>query len=259
MKRLFLSAIFAFCVFGSIIEAAAPASTVKSKIAQKIWQNECAGSVQGLVSWNKGEDFPSLGIGHFIWFPAGVKANFEESFPEFVRFAKRKGVKVPAFFDGAAPWKTRAEWAKADVKGGLASQMRAWLANHTELQADFIIARSLTALERIKKQSSSPQELATRYYAVAQTPNGMYALIDYVNFKGEGINPKERYQGKGWGLMQVLEEMRSAKPGAAAAKEFSEASKRVLSRRVQLSPPSRGESRWLKGWHNRCDTYAKPI
>lgn len=48
------------------------------------------------------------------------------------------------------------------------------------MQADFIIARSVAALERIKGQSRRPEEMAARYYAVASVPNGMYALIDYV-------------------------------------------------------------------------------
>ena len=44
-----------------------------------------------------------------------------------------------------------------------------------------------------------------RFYRVASHPNGVYALVDYVNFKGEGIAPSERYSGVGWGLLQVLE------------------------------------------------------
>ena len=32
-------------------------------------------------------------------------------------------------------------------------------------------------------------------------------LIDYVNFKGEGVLETERYRGRGWGLLQVLEGM----------------------------------------------------
>ncbi len=63
----------------------------KAKIGRKIWQNECAGSVDGLTSWNGGEEFPSLGIGHFIWYPAGFKGRFEESWPSFVAFAKKSG------------------------------------------------------------------------------------------------------------------------------------------------------------------------
>lgn len=76
-------------------------------------------------------------------------------------------------------------------------------------------------------------------------------MIDYVNFKGEGTSPTERYKGEGWGLLQVLSDM---KPGGGAA-AFGQAAKRVLTRRVQNSPKERGESRWLAGWHNRCDGY----
>ncbi|PWU11360.1 MAG: hypothetical protein C5B47_00975, partial [Verrucomicrobia bacterium] len=36
-------------------------------IGAQVWKNECAGTTSGLTSWNRGEDFASLGIGHFIW------------------------------------------------------------------------------------------------------------------------------------------------------------------------------------------------
>ncbi|WP_295926226.1 hypothetical protein [uncultured Akkermansia sp.] len=127
------------------------------------------------------------------------------------------------------------------------------------MQADFIISRSVAALGRIRSQSRRPAEMAARYNAVAMAPNGMYALIDYVNFKGEGTNPAERYRGQGWGLMQVLEEMRPAAPGQPAAAEFAEAAKRVLQRRVDNSPVGRGEARWLAGWKNRCDSYKRNL
>src|SRR3954471_11898455 len=54
------------------------------RIGKRIWQNECGGSVDGLTSWNSAENFASLGIGHFIWYPAGVEGPFEESFPKMV-------------------------------------------------------------------------------------------------------------------------------------------------------------------------------
>ena len=243
------------------VQAAPDAGEVKAKIARKIWQNECAGTIRGLVSWNRGEAFPSLGIGHFIWFPAGVTERFEESFPAFIQFCRRKGIRVPEWFSGAAPWRTRKEFEAADVRGGLPERMRRWLSSPTalQMQADFIIARSVAALERIKGQSRRPEEMAARYYAVASVPNGMYALIDYVNFKGEGTNPAEHYRGIGWGLRQVLEEMRSVSPGQPAAVEFAEAAKRVLQRRVDNSPPGRGEARWLAGWWNRCDSYKRNL
>lgn len=255
-----LSCALALCLAG-VVQAAPDAAQVKAGIARKIWQNECGGTVSGLVSWNRGEAFPSLGIGHFIWFPAGVKERFEESFPSFVRFCAARGGRVPSWFSGPAPWRTREEFLKADVRGGLPGSMRQWLSGPEamQMQTDFIINRSLAALARIKAQSRRPADMAARYNAVATAPNGMYALIDYVNFKGEGTNPEERYRGQGWGLMQVLEEMRPAAPGQPAAAEFAEAAKRVLQRRVANSPAGRGESRWLAGWQNRCDTYKKSL
>ena len=133
------------------VQAAPDTGEVKAKIARKIWQNECAGTIRGLVSWNRGEAFPSLGIGHFIWFPAGVTERFEESFPAFIQFCRRKGIRVPEWFSGAAPWRTRKEFEAADVRGGLPERMRRWLSSPAalQMQADFIIARSVAALERI--------------------------------------------------------------------------------------------------------------
>lgn len=258
MKHLFVAVVC--CLGFSCLSAAEPSSQqMRDKIAARIWKNECGGTVSGLVSWNKGEEFPSLGIGHFIWYPAGVRGPFEESFPEFVRYAQSKGARVPAVARGAAPWSGRNAFLKSDVAGGTAAQLRQWLAGNTSLQADFIIRRSVSALKRMEAASSRPAVVRERYGAVASTPQGMYALIDYVNFKGEGTNPNERYKGEGWGLLQVLEQMGDTGRGAPAAVEFSRAAKRVLQRRVANSPSARGEQRWLAGWMNRCDTYAKPF
>ena len=69
----------------------------------------------------------------------------------------------------------------------------------------------------------------------------------------------ERYNGRGWGLLQVLGEMRDVPSGPSAAKEFAASAKRVLSRRIANSPPERGEKRWEPGWHNRCDTYGRSL
>ncbi|WP_418173854.1 hypothetical protein [Akkermansia sp.] len=200
MQARILGCILACCLVGWV-QAAPDAAEVKGKIARKIWQNECSGTVRGLVSWNRGEAFPSLGIGHFIWFPTGVREKFEESFPPFVEFCRRRGARLPEWCYGPAPWKTREEFIRADVRGGLPDRMRQWLSSPAalQMQTDFIINRSLAALDRIRKQSRRPGEMAARYNAVAAAPNGMYALIDYVNFKGEGTNPSEQYRGQGWG------------------------------------------------------------
>ncbi len=141
------------------------------------------------------------------------------------------------------------------------SGLRSWLAANVTLQTDFIIARSRAALGKIL--AAAPADERTRiqanYRKVATTPQGTYALIDYVNFKGDGTNVSERYNGRGWGLMQVLGEMRDVPAGPAAATEFAAAAKRALSRRIANSPPARGEKRWEAGWHNRCETYARAL
>jgi hypothetical protein len=233
----------------------------KAAIGKKIWQNECAGTVDGLTSWNGGEEFPSLGIGHFIWYPAGFKGPFEESWPSFVTFARKNGAKPPAVaLEAHSPWKTKAEFQK-DFKGARLASLRTWLAGCVGLQTDFIIARSRAALPKIlaAAPASERNRIAANYQKVATTPQGTYALIDYVNFKGEGIQMSERYDGQGWGLMQVLGGMKDVPAGAPAATEFAASAKRILSRRIANSPPARGEKRWEEGWHNRCSSYGKPL
>lgn len=233
----------------------------KAAIGRKIWQNESAGSVEGLTAWNAGEEFPSLGIGHFIWYPAGFKGRFEESWPQFVAFAKQRGANPPAVaLERNSPWRTRAEFQR-DFNGPRLTALRQWLAANVGLQTDFIIARSRAALPKIlaAAPASEKARIEANYRKVATTPQGTYALIDYVNFKGDGTQPSERYNGRGWGLLQVLGEMKDVPSGAPAAAEFAAAAKRVLSRRIRNAPPARGEQRWEQGWHNRCATYARPL
>lgn len=233
----------------------------KTAIGKKIWQNECGGTVAGLTTWNAGEEFPSIGIGHFIWYPAGFKGRFEESWPQFAAFAKQRGADLPAVANEAhSPWRTKAEF-QADFKGPRLSALRTWLAANVGLQTDFIIARSRAALPKIlaAAPASEKTRIEENYRKVATTPQGTYALIDYVNFKGEGIQASEKYKGQGWGLMQVLGGMKDVPAGAPAATEFAASAKRILSRRIANSPPDRGEKRWEEGWHNRCNTYARPL
>ena len=93
------------------------------RIGRKIWENECGGTIAGLTSWNAGENFASLGIGHFIWYPKGVRGPFEESFPSFVRFvaseaAHQRSLDLPKVLDARGtnpcPWNSRAEFLKRD-------------------------------------------------------------------------------------------------------------------------------------------------
>ena len=86
------------------------------RIGKKVWQNECNGTISGLTSWNAGENFASLGIGHFIWYPKGQRGPFEESFPKLVAYISGRGAKLPKLLLGTGelpcPWNSRIEFAR---------------------------------------------------------------------------------------------------------------------------------------------------
>lgn len=232
-------------------------------IGQQIFVNEGGGNMKRLVHWNVGEDFASMGIGHFTWYPSGRKQSFGNTFPGLLDFMVSKGVQLPGWLQQArhsgAPWRSRSELLSASNSPQVL-ELQNLLYNTREIQAEYIVNRARRAMPRLVKASSGSmqQRVATNLNAVANTPGGWYALIDYVNFKGEGLG-KGGYKGQSWGLRQVLEEMRPSQPGQQALHEFADAAMRVLERRVRNSDPSRGEARWLKGWANRVNTYRNPI
>jgi hypothetical protein len=233
----------------------------KAAIGKKIWQNECGGTVDGLTTWNEGEEFPSLGIGHFIWYTSSHQGPFTETWPLFMQYCKDRGVRPPSIALSAdSPWHSQTEFKK-NFQSGPMIQLRQWLASSVTLQTDFIINRSRATLPKILNGAPADDRarIAAHYQKVASTAQGQYALIDYVNFKGEGLNPSERYKGKGWGLLQVLGGMKHVPSGPAAATEFAASATRALHQRIDNSPPARGEARWRAGWTNRCQTYAHPL
>jgi hypothetical protein len=250
------------------ITAAAPSppgvslsASQKAAIGRKIWQNESGGTVKGLTHWNDGEEFPSIGIGHFIWYPKGFNGRWTETWPEFVRFAQGRGAKLPAVASAPdCPWNSKAAFY-ADFEGARLAGLRKWLSSNVPLQTEFIMYKSRAALPKVLAGAPAAERprIEANYNKVGSTPNGVYALIDYVNFKGDGTNPTERYKGQGWGLLWVLREMKNVPAGPAAATEFGEAAIRRLNLRITNSPSARGESRWRAGWTNRCKGYGKPL
>lgn len=229
--------------------------TQAMEIGRRIWKNECAGTVAGLTTWNKGEEFPSLGIAHFIWYPAGHRGPFEESWPGLARYLKENGQPVEKWMLGPCPWDSRAAF-QADLEGPRLTTLRRLLASTVPLQARYAAMRLERALPRMLAETPKPKRalVETNFRRVASSPLGFYALMDYVNFKGEGTNPSERYRGEGWGLLQVLETM---PPEGNPMAAFAKAADQVLTRRVANAPPARNEAKWLPGWRNRINTYLK--
>ena len=133
-------------------------------------------------------------------------------------------------------------------------ELRRLLEATVALQARFAADRLEAALPKMLDTlpDSQRDHVRSQFYRVAGFSTGVYALVDYVNFKGEGISPTERYHGQGWGLLQVLQGMEAVMP---PLDEFARSADEVLTRRVANSPPARRESRWLEGWRKRLRTY----
>src|SRR5437899_8219533 len=127
------------------------------KIGKRVWQNECNGTISGLTAWNQGEDFASLGIGHFIWYPKGRRGPFEESFPKLVSFISKRGAKLPTLLltsgEQPCPWNSRAECLQAQHTPEM-NQLRQCLVVKIDLQAEFLIARLEGALPKMLNEAA---------------------------------------------------------------------------------------------------------
>jgi len=223
-------------------------------IAQKIYKNECSSRLDYLVYWNDAECFASIGIGHFIWYPKDKNKKFEESFPKLLTFMQYRGVLLPEWLSEAKhnPWNSKEEM----MQDPRVDELREFLQQTISIQAFFMARRINDALPKILNATDTNRhdKITKMFDAVANEDGGFYLLIDYVNFKGEGVKKTERYNGKGWGLLQVLECMDESKNPKA---EFAKCAKKVLAQRVENSPKERNEKKWLKGWFMRIDTYTK--
>lgn len=229
------------------------------EIGAKVWQNECAGTLDGLTCWNDGEEFASMGIGHFIWYPAHKTGPYIATFLELVQFLDEKGADVPRWLleSRGCPWKSRDEFRHAvQIHSKQMMEIRRLLQKTVPLQVQFLQLRLERALPSILAAvpDEKKNKIQTLYDRIRAHPNGSYVLLDYVNFKGYGTAADERYNGLGWGLYQVLDHMKDD-PKADAVHLFVDAAKALLEERVQNAPALRNEHRYLKGWLYRLDSY----
>src|SRR5262249_6310152 len=138
----------------AVLFAAFPAGAVQLTAAQardigrKIFQNEAGGKKEFLTFWSKDEDFPSLGIGHFIWYPAGKRGPFTESFPPVVDDLAASAAAVPDWLRGPCPWPDRAAFY-ADFDGPRLTALRDLLEKTFDVQALHAARRLEDALPKI--------------------------------------------------------------------------------------------------------------
>ena len=245
-----------------------PADVAKA-VGQKIWLNESDGSRDAVTSWNTNEEFASLGIGHFLWFPAGKTAPFEEDFPLLLEFLRREGTHLPSWLDKTpippCPWMNRAEFKK-EINSPAMKQLRQFLLDTVAGQTQFLVARAQRAVEKIIENTPDDAErehIITQLSRVVQASKDLYPLIDYINFKGDGTEPAETAIDKqtgnrqGWGLKQVLLRMNgTTSDGKAVLAEFADTAQFLLRQRVRNLPANRI---WEEGWLRRVATYRRPI
>jgi hypothetical protein len=181
-----------------------------NKIAHKIWLNEGAGKRKYLVWWNKGEEFASLGIGHFIWFTKDKPMWFFHAFPAMLKYITARGAKPPKWLKPDMPcvWNSYDEWKRA--KRANTKKMRElteFLNSTKALQAQFMLHRLNSARAKLLKYAPNQKSKRLIEYNFNRLlyrkdgridPQGAYILVDYTNFKGDGTLKSERYQGKGW-------------------------------------------------------------
>jgi hypothetical protein len=231
-------------------------------IGVKIWFNESNGSIDGLTSWNDGESFASLGIGHFVWHPYSNKkrASFNSGFPKLVRYIEKRGGNVPTWLRGNnalhCPWNNRQEFLQAQNSPQM-KELRLFLQKTIPIQAECMVKHLEEILPNLLA-SAPPKDrpfIYNKFHTLARTPSGIYALVDYLNFKGAGIsNCKHNYE-HGSGLLHVLKDMRTAPAGSTPLQSYVWSAKKALLRRVERAPASANHERWIGGWFNRLNTY----
>jgi hypothetical protein len=230
-------------------------------IGVKIWFNECGGSIMGLTTWNDGEDFASLGIGHFVWQPYAnrKRATFNAGFPKLIRYIeKRGGIRIPAWLRGNlyCPWSSREEFIR-DQYSPRMTELRAFLQQTIPIQAECMVKH----LEEILPDllASTPPEDRTfiyqKFYTLSRTPSGIYALVDYLNFKGPGVSNSRGNYAHGSGLLHVLKGMKYAPRGTTPLQAYVWSAKNALVRKVEQASSTAHHERWLSGWFNRVNTY----
>ncbi len=255
MKKYFIPLLFfLFC-----LEKTFPISVSfedASKIGEKIWENECDGTLEGLTHWKKGENFASLGIGHFIWYPIGKREQFYETFPSLLQFCLKEKVTLLNWLKTSpgCPWDSRESFYE-DIHSQKMENLREFLFETRSLQAIFIASRLENILPSMLENCCEMErnKIIYLFYNFAKNAEGLYVLIDYLTFKGSGTSPQESYNGQGWGLLQVLQ--RFPQYSEEPLVDFVNTAKEILSERVQNAPPERQEKQWLEGWFNRLDTY----
>lgn len=224
-------------------------------LARQVELNETGGEDNQLLWWNPGETFASVGMGHFLWMPVGYEGAYASTFQTFLHYAHDHGVDLPDWLASypPCPWGNR-EIFLAARDDPLYLSLIDFLIEHPVIQAQFMLHRLQGFIAQLNEKTAFPQRvhIALQIYRLTTIKQGVYVLTDYLNFKGEGMTEAGEISQAGWGLSQVLMEMRGVQGGERALEDFQIAAKSVLLRRIARQPV---DVRWKNGWMMRIGTY----
>ncbi|WP_298609464.1 hypothetical protein [uncultured Thiothrix sp.] len=229
-------------------------------IGERIFRNETNGDATKLLRWNSQGNFADLGIGHMVWYPANQRGSYIETFPSYLKYVQSKNVPLPTWLanrpsDGG-PWANKAAFERAKDDKQM-RELAKFLEKTVGLQAAFMtdqLRRNMPAMV----QTLPPQyrqAALNNFQLMEKTPGGMYPVLDYMIFQGAGTSSNERYNGHGWGLLQVLLNMEGVQPGPNALAEFMRSAGDSITHRVAAAPADRHEARMLADWQTRVRTY----
>lgn len=144
--------------------------------------------------------------------------------------------------------------------------LRKFLLDTVDLQAQYLAVRVNEALPKILAALPDPKDrdhVRRQFNRVVAASPDLYPLIDYVNFKGEGIDARETFPNRktgepeGWGLKDVLLAMEGTSTDRnEVLGQFADAARLILKRRIANNPRDKN---WQRGWLARVETYRRPL
>jgi hypothetical protein len=244
-------------------------------LGYRMWNNYAGGTLEGLTKWDGSDEhhqFMYLGIANNIWKPANADPMFGQDWPTVARRLQELGCKIQPWMLEDCPWKTEEEF-DASFNG----KKMTWLRNHLS-KKKLVRAQAFCIAERLERtiDENSVDSLLTglnddqkavvkkNFDLVVHTKNpfGCYALIDYVNFKGEGkLGISSQFNGESWGLLQVLLNMKTPEDGAndsTIINTFVDGAKVTLHNRIinhKIEDPNSNDAQYWDIWVAHLDNY----
>ncbi len=235
-------------------------SKTTQSIGKQIWQNEANCREDYLTFWSEKESFPSLGIGHNIWLPEEHENKYTQGFPALCAYLRNHGVTLPTWLEKSlqtgAPWKDRTDFYNDTAR---LKELRQLLVKTIALQAQFMVDRLEYRLLKVINAAPKDQrkKITKHINLLLASPIGAYVLIDYLNFKGDGLNPTERSNGQSWGLLSVLQDMPKNLTSENVIKAFTVSAAKRLIMLIEHSEPEYNRLNFFSGWMARLNTYTK--